>query len=308
MSRIVDRGITYVPRYIRAASDLNYGEIVTHEHYNEMFNLNGSQGDYNTEILRLLLTVADPTKVPHVPYLDAAINGAYDAIEELQEDVNTALENSEEALDLATAASEDILAILNGTKKVRHAIQADKIVGVDGAGVDKYYGTNNRGAAGFHEFPEFIYSEDTTVDSSVVDGIFFVPGANSVNESMLTSAVREKLNRVGISSYEELSNLPRIMGVELKGNKTLTDLGIQPAGNYLTSIPAEYIVESELNAALTPYAKTTDISGTYATKTSVTELGNTVSTNRTYAEGRYARICVGTFTGTPKNGDMLVTL
>lgn len=308
MSRIVDRGITYVPRYIRAASDLNYGEIVTHEHYNEMLNLNGSQGDYNTEILNLLLTVADPARVPHVPYLDEAINGAYDAIEEMQEDVRTALENSEEALELATTASEDVLAILNGTKKAGHAIQADKIVGIDSVGAYRYYGTNNEGVAGFHGFPDFIYGEDTTVGDSVVDGVFFVPGANSVNESMLTEGVRTKLNRVGITSYEELSNLPRIMGVELKGNMTLADLGIQPAGNYLTSIPAEYIVESELTTALTPYALATDVSGTYATKTSVTELDNTVNTNRTYAEGRYARICVGTFTGTPKNGDMLVTL
>lgn len=308
MSRIIDKGITYVPRYIRAASDLNYGEVVTHEHYNEMFNLNGSQGDYNTEILNLLLTVADPAKVPHVPYLDEAVNGAYDAVEQMQEDVKTALENSEIALDLANAASEDVLAILIGTRKAAHAVQADKIVGIDEAGAYRYYGTNNEGQAGFYGFPEFIYGEDTTVGDSVVDGVFFVPGANSVNESMLTDAVREKLNRVGITSYEELSNLPTIMGVELKGNKTLADLGIQPAGNYLTSIPAEYIVESELNTALVPYAKATDVSSTYATKTSVTELNNTVDTNKTYAEGRYARICVGTFTGTPKNGDMLVTL
>lgn len=308
MSRIIDRGITYVPRYIRAASDLNYGEIVTHEHYNEMFNLNGSQGDYNTEILKLLLTVADPAKVPHVPYLDEAINGAYDAVEQMQADVKTALENSETALDLATTASEDVLAILNGTKKAGHAIQADKIVGVDEAGAYKYYGTNNEGQAGFHGFPDFIYGEDTSVGDSVVDGVFFVPGANSVNESMLTDSVREKLNRVGITSYEELSDLPMIMGVELKGNRTLADLGIQPAGNYLTSIPAEYVVESELNAALVPYAKANDVSGTYATKTSVTDLTNTVNTNKSYAEGRYARVCIGSFSGKPKAGDILVTL
>ena len=39
----------------------------------------------------------------------------------------------------------------------------------------------------------------------------------------------------GSSNYEDLDNKPKISNVELKGNKTLDDLGIQPKGNYLTS-------------------------------------------------------------------------
>ena len=39
----------------------------------------------------------------------------------------------------------------------------------------------------------------------------------------------------GTSDYEELENLPRINSVELKGNKSLADLGIQPAGSYATN-------------------------------------------------------------------------
>jgi hypothetical protein len=36
----------------------------------------------------------------------------------------------------------------------------------------------------------------------------------------------------GSSNYEDLENLPKINNIEIKGNKTLSDLGIQPAGNY----------------------------------------------------------------------------
>lgn len=39
----------------------------------------------------------------------------------------------------------------------------------------------------------------------------------------------------GTSNYNDLSNKPKINNVELSGNKSLNDLGIQPKGNYLTS-------------------------------------------------------------------------
>lgn len=60
-----------------------------------------------------------------------------------------------------------------------------------------------------------------------------------------------------ITSYNELLETPQIEGVDLKGNKSLTDLGIQPAGDYLTSIPEEYITETELNSK--GYAQVADI-------------------------------------------------
>lgn len=39
----------------------------------------------------------------------------------------------------------------------------------------------------------------------------------------------------GTSDYTDLTNKPKINNVELNGNKTSSDLGLQPAGNYLTS-------------------------------------------------------------------------
>ena len=46
----------YVPRFVKQVSDLEYGSVVTHENYNEKLNLNMEQGDYNTEVLRILFT------------------------------------------------------------------------------------------------------------------------------------------------------------------------------------------------------------------------------------------------------------
>ena len=52
----------------------------------------------------------------------------------------------------------------------------------------------------------------------------------------------------GTSNYTNLSDKPKINNVELIGNKTLEELGIQQSGNYLTNVPSEYITETELNA------------------------------------------------------------
>lgn len=51
----------------------------------------------------------------------------------------------------------------------------------------------------------------------------------------------------GTSDYTELTNKPKINSVELSGNKSLSDLGIQPSGEYLT--------QSDLSG----YAQTSDI-------------------------------------------------
>lgn len=52
----------------------------------------------------------------------------------------------------------------------------------------------------------------------------------------------------GVTDYNELTSQPSINNVILTGNKTLADLGVQPAGNYLTSVPEEYVTASELSA------------------------------------------------------------
>lgn len=64
--------------------------------------------------------------------------------------------------------------------------------------------------------------------------------------------------------YNSMLNKPSINDVALVGNKTLEDLGIQPAGDYLTVIPEEYITEDEL------------ASSDYATKQYVMEQINNI--------------------------------
>lgn len=88
-----DTGIQFIPKFVKQTSDLWYGDIVTHENYNAKLNLNTDQGDYNTEFLRLLLTIADGENTPHVPYIDNYIN---EIIDELDTKANDS--------DLATVA------------------------------------------------------------------------------------------------------------------------------------------------------------------------------------------------------------
>lgn len=314
------QGINYVPRYVRTLSDMEYGSIVTHEHYNELLNLNGSQGDYNTEILRLLLTVADASKVPHVKYLDEAVYGIYNEIDGMKENVqtsldnsNTALENSKQALDTVSETSKTVADILTGVTAVNKAHEAERISGVEEVGAYKYYGTNSLGSAGFHDFPPFIYTDDMTHGTPAIEGIYYTPRSNSVDETMLTEAVRNKLNRTGITDYDDLTGRPSINNVTLTGNKTLDQLGIQPVGSYLTTIDAAntYATQQALNDVSTTVSNNANhAEQTYATKTALDNLNNTVNSNATSANNTFARIFVGSVPSgvTPKTGDMLVTL
>lgn len=123
-------------------------------------------------------------------------------------------------------------------------------------------------------------------------------GKQTVFDLKLSSAA-------GTTNYNELQNKPLINSIVLEGDKDISELGLQPAGEYATvselptkvsqlsndsgylnSIPAEYITESELNSKgyLTEHQ---DISGkadkvdTY-TKTEVNNLiddiNNTIGT------------------------------
>lgn len=57
----------------------------------------------------------------------------------------------------------------------------------------------------------------------------------------------EAENIIGIDTYEELSDKPSINGVELSGNKSLEELGIQPTGEYALTEKAGYSFELSIN-------------------------------------------------------------
>ena len=70
----------------------------------------------------------------------------------------------------------------------------------------------------------------------------------------------------GTSDYEELENQPKVNNVTLKGNKSLNDLGIQPAGNYLTSETDPTVpnyVKNITQANITSWNNKSDFSGNY---------------------------------------------
>ena len=273
----------YIPKFINQSSDLNFGETVTHENYNEKVNLNIEANDYQSMVLDLLLNEADPTLTYHIPYLDNIIdanNVLYEGrMDNLQDQIDTYDSRIEIAEDKADLANETMSAIIAGTTKAGASVQADKVAGVDEAGNYQYYGTGLNGNVGFHPVPETIWAEP--MGAVTVDGVYFIPGLESVQEVHLSPELQEKLNREFIAYYDELQGLPSINEVELTGNKTLSDLGIQPVGNYLTSVPTEYVQRPEL---------TND--------TSV----------RSWATSRFNRCGVNAAPSNPIVGDMWVTV
>ena len=311
----------FIPKFVGQKSDMEYGSVVTHENYNEKLNLNMEQGDYNTEVLRILFTERDINKVYRIPYLekytDDTVRDLRDTFYDLQGQIDVNKENininkgSIESLsNLLTHQSTTISNIIKGTQSVGHAILADKITGVDEAGVHRYYGTDYDGLVGFHEVPDSIYAEDIESSSPDISGIYFTPRENSVAENMLTESVRAKLNKASITSYPELSNLPKINNVEVKGTLTLVDLGVQPAGNYLTEIPDTYALKSYVDSAVSPLLSSSTAATTYATITALNTLESKVNTNASTVASTYSRVFIGSVPSgvTPKKGDLLVDL
>ncbi|MCI7041692.1 MAG: hypothetical protein MR992_06130 [Lachnospiraceae bacterium] len=88
----------------------------------------------------------------------------------------------------------------------------------------------------------------------------------------------------GASSYEELQGKPSINGTELSGNKTLAELGIQPAGSYLESESDPTVpdwakqptkptyTKSEVGLGNVPNVTTNDQTPTFSQASSLSEL------------------------------------
>ena len=280
-----NNGLTYVPKFVHQTSDLGYGDIVTHENYNEKLNLLIQQGDYNTEVLRQLLTPEyDPDRTYHIYYLDKALEHEAERVDQNLQDAVDTLNGRIDGLDDRFVADEEniatntrnieintgniatnaanILKILDGTTPVA---KANAITGIENAGARKYYGTDRTSTAGFHDMPAAIFAEGTEAQPALVNGIIFTPAPDSVEEAMLTSEVRTKLNRTNITDYALLDNLPEINNIELKGNKSLADLGIQPAGSYISpaAVADSYYNKTQVDTLLSPKLDASTASSTY---------------------------------------------
>lgn len=85
-----------------------------------------------------------------------------------------------------------------------------------------------------------VFKEIAKADGSGTTSFYRLSNEEDTVETTSTSSTN------GMIDYNSSLNKPSINDVALVGNKTLEDLGIQPAGDYLTEIPAEYITEEEL--------------------------------------------------------------
>jgi len=300
-----DNGLLFIPHFIQQESDLNYGEVVTHENYNEKLNLNRVQGDYNTEVLRILFTDNDPKKVPHIPYLDKSIDTMWNDFNDRVTTNTTAIQNLENNFtDFGTLLEN----IIKGNLSIGTSTYANDITGVEQAGIKKYYGTNEDGIKGFYRIPDSIYAIDSSENEVEVTGVYFTPQADSIDKTMLTPSLRSLIEQSAVTTYPDLENKPSIENVELIGNITLDQIGAQPKGEYLTVIPAEYVTDTELTEALAPMLSETEADRKYATITSVTNLETDLTNYKTEVANTHPVIAVNTFTGTPKTGDLLITL
>lgn len=86
-----------------------------------------------------------------------------------------------------------------------------------------------------------VYKEIPSADGSGITSFYRLSQDFSTTETTSTDNSSTK-----VDYDKEIINKPSINGVALTGNKTLEDLGIQTAGEYLTAIPEEYITEEEL--------------------------------------------------------------
>lgn len=304
----MNAGLIFIPKYVKQDSDLAYGEKVTHENYNEKLNLNTTQGDYNTEVLFKLLSKIDKEETYHIPYLDKDVEDINNTIETIQGDIEDIITDTEGIHEDIDNIEQTISDIERGTVNVQHAIEADRISSGVTAGPNKYYGTNENSELGFITLPEFIYAEDME-SSTGVDGVYYIPALNSVTESMLSSEVRLKLNREAIVDYEYLDNIPSINDVVLTGNKSLSDLGIQPVGNYVTgpylsNILSDYYTitaaQAWVNAQLSSYATVAALQSTTNTADSAASTANSALSRANSC----ARVGVNQYVSSPQNGDI----
>lgn len=305
-------GLTFIPKFVRQSSDLEYGDKVTHENYNEKLNLNTTQGDYNTFVLLKLLTSDNPEHTYHIPYLDKAINNLTNVIEGFDESIENLEEDNIAIHESIDNIGNTLDGIEHGVITVAHAATADTIAGSETAGPSKYYGTDANSNLGFIDLPEFIYAVDME-SSTGVDGVYYIPALNSVAEPMLSAEVREKLNREAVVDYDYLDNRPLINSVLLTGNVSLSDLGVQPVGDYVTN--------TDLSTTLADYSTTADTHtwvynqlATYATNQDLQIVNNGLTATTATANNAYtrafacARVGINAAPQNPQNGDLYITV
>jgi hypothetical protein len=290
---------------------MDYGDLVTHEDYNEFLNLNTTQGDYNTHVLETLFKEKDLEKTYHIPYLDEQLILQAQEIANIKDNIGT---NDSLVSELRTGLNDldsAVASILLGTTVVPEATYATALKPAFNAPKDSYYGKDEFGSIGFFKFPAYVSTMIASEATAEVDSIYIEPLPDSVTEPMLVPEVRAKLNKTSISEYPELGSLPVINGVEIIGELSLNDLGVQSVGNYVTeeSMPEQlnnYYNKEETDAVITEAI--TQALTTYVDNATFTDY--TGKAVQMFAQkSSVPQIQIGTsFIGEPKPGDILITL
>ena len=102
--------------------------------------------------------------------------------------------------------------------------------------------------------------------------------------AILNSKIEEGSGDPGTSDYNGLTNKPKINGVELSGEKSLEDLGIQPAGDYLTE-ETDPTVPSWAKQATKP-SYTAEEVGALPNTTVIPEIDDTLSVSGDAADSK----------------------
>lgn len=96
----------------------------------------------------------------------------------------------------------------------------------------------------------YMWQKIKTYVSGIAAGKVDKVEGKGLSTNDLTNELLEKINNAGDSSftgiYEDLTGKPTINGVEVNGALTLDQIGAQPKGSYLTTVPNEYVTETEL--------------------------------------------------------------
>lgn len=112
---------------------------------------------------------------------------------------------------------------------------AAEMFGISGANISAAFHSESSGIHRLH-IATISSTSVTTQDLTFDYQEKLVSGTNikTINgESILGEGNLEISGGGGTTDYTQLTNKPQINSVELSGNKSLSDLGIQPAGNYI---------------------------------------------------------------------------
>lgn len=167
------------------------------------------------------VVISDNVAESHLPIFDEMINNLEDALDEVETiDIDVEKEDSTTTVTLTKK---------DGTTKIVNILD-----GVDGQngqdGRDGVDGQNGQDGANGQDGFSPIATVTETSDGATI---------SITDKNGTTTAKIHNGTGGGTSDYRNLENKPQINNVELTGNKTSSDLGLQPAGNYV--IDSNYV-------------------------------------------------------------------